>query len=72
MVPMPGDDVQSAQHARNLQIGELTNLVEPVYPPDARQARLEGTVKLHVIVAANGDIQSSGRSAGPNPWRKPR
>ncbi len=65
MVPMPGDDVQSAQHARNLQIGELTNLVEPVYPPDARQARLEGTVKLHVVVAANGDIQSFRTVSGP-------
>ena len=65
MVPMPGDDVQSAQHARNLQIGELTNLVEPVYPPDARQARLEGTVKLHVVVAANGEIQSFRTVSGP-------
>ena len=65
MVPMPGDDVQSTQHARNLQIGELTNLVEPVYPPDARQARLEGTVKLHVIVAANGEIQSFRTVSGP-------
>ncbi len=65
MVPMPGDDVQSTQHARNLQIGELTNLVEPVYPPDARQARLEGTVKLHVVVAANGEIQSFRTVSGP-------
>jgi TonB family protein len=65
MVPMPGDDAQSGQRARNLRIGELTNLVEPVYPPDARQARLEGTVKLHVVVAAGGEVQSFRTVSGP-------
>jgi len=65
MVPMPAGDADSGQHARKLQIGELTNMVEPVYPPDARQARLEGTVKLHVVVAANGEIQSFRTVSGP-------
>jgi TonB family protein len=65
MVPMPAGEVDSGQHARKLQIGELTNMVEPVYPPDARQARLEGTVKLHVVVAANGEIQSFRTVSGP-------
>jgi TonB family protein len=65
MVPLPPGDAQSALHARNLQIGDLTNLVEPVYPPDARQARLEGTVRLHVVVAADGEIQSFRTISGP-------
>jgi TonB family protein len=65
MVALPAGDAQSAQHARNLQIGELVNLVEPVYPPDARQARLEGTVKLHVVVGADGEIQSFRTISGP-------
>ena len=65
MVPMPGDDAQSGQRARNLRIGELTNLVEPVYPSDARQAHLEGTVKLHVVVATNGEVQSFRTISGP-------
>jgi TonB family protein len=65
MVAMPAGDAQSGQQARSLQIGELTNLVEPVYPPDARQARLEGTVKLHVVVGANGEIQSFRTVSGP-------
>lgn len=65
IVPIPADEAQSVQHARNLQIGELINLVEPVYPPDARQARLEGTVKLHVLVAANGEVQSFRTISGP-------
>jgi len=65
MVPIPSGEAESGQHARNLQIGELTNLVEPVYPPEARQARLEGTVKLHVVVGANGEIQSFRTVSGP-------
>lgn len=62
---MPGDDAQSGQHPRNLRIGELTNLVEPVYPSDARQTHLEGTVKLHVVVATNGEVQSFRTISGP-------
>jgi len=65
MVPIPAGDVQSAQHARNLQIGQLTKMVEPIYPPDARQARVEGTVKLHVMVGADGAIQSLEPVSGP-------
>src|SRR5271168_354758 len=65
MVPIPAGDAQSTQNARNLQIGALTNLVEPVYPPDARQARLEGTVKLHLVVGADGRIKSLQPVSGP-------
>jgi len=65
VVAVPAGDAQSAQHARNLQIGELINLVEPVYPPAARQARLEGTVKLHVVVGTNGEVESFHPISGP-------
>jgi TonB family protein len=65
VVAVPARDAQSAQHARNLQIGELINLVEPVYPTDARQARLEGTVKLHVVVGTNGEVESFHPISGP-------
>lgn len=66
MVPLPAGDAQSGQRARNLQIGELINLVEPVYPPDARQARLEGTVKLHIVVGTNGEVESFHAVSGPD------
>jgi TonB family protein len=36
--------------------GLLVNRVSPVYPPLARQARIQGTVVLHVIVGADGSI----------------
>src|ERR1700722_2432475 len=66
IVPMPAGEAQSGQRARNLQIGELVNLVEPVYPPDARQARLEGTVKLHIVVGTNGEVESFHAVSGPD------
>jgi TonB family protein len=66
MVPLPAGEPQSGQRARNLQIGELINLVEPVYPPDARQARLEGTVKLHIVVGTNGEVESFHAVSGPD------
>jgi TonB family protein len=65
LVAMPPGEADSRQLARNLRIGELVNMVEPVYPPDARQAHLEGTVKLHVVVGADGEIQSFRAVSGP-------
>ena len=35
----------------------LIHRVEPVYPPEARQANIEGTVKLTAVIATDGSIQ---------------
>jgi outer membrane biosynthesis protein TonB len=64
-VPVPPGVAKSAQEGRNLQIGQLTNLVEPVYPPDALQHRVEGTVKLHVVIGVDGAIKSLEPRSGP-------
>ncbi|MFZ0523851.1 MAG: TonB family protein [Candidatus Acidiferrales bacterium] len=66
-VPVPASAAKSAQEGRNLQIGQLTNLVEPVYPPDALQHRIEGTVKLHVVIGVDGAIKSLEPRSGPEP-----
>ena len=50
-----------------MQIGQLTNLVEPIYPPDAMQHRIEGTVKLHAVIGVDGTIQSLEPRSGPEP-----
>jgi TonB family protein len=65
MIPMPEGDAQTAQHTQNLKIGQLNKMVEPVYPPDARQARVEGTVKLHVVVGVDGKVESLQPVSGP-------
>jgi hypothetical protein len=64
-VPVPPGAAKSAEEGRNLQIGQLTNLVEPVYPPDALQHRVEGTVKLHAVIGVDGGIKSLEPRSGP-------
>ena len=38
--------------------GSLIKRVNPVYPPLARQARIQGTVVMEVKIAKSGDVQS--------------
>ena len=40
-----------------MQRANLIRQVRPVYPPLARQARIQGTVKLTAIIAKNGTIE---------------
>ena len=37
--------------------GRLINRVDPLYPPLARQARIQGTVILKVFISKSGDVQ---------------
>lgn len=41
----------------NVQHARLIKSVPPVYPADARQAGISGTVRLHVIIAKDGTIK---------------
>jgi len=41
----------------SVQRANLIRQVRPVYPPLARQARIQGTVKLTAIIAKNGTIE---------------
>ncbi|HEX4543745.1 MAG TPA: energy transducer TonB, partial [Candidatus Acidoferrum sp.] len=40
----------------NVQSARIVNKVQPVYPAAARQARIQGVVRLHVIIAKDGSI----------------
>ncbi|HEY4880520.1 MAG TPA: TonB family protein [Candidatus Acidoferrales bacterium] len=64
-VPVPPDGNQSAKTARSLQVGQLVNMVEPVYPPEAVQQKIEGTVKLHAVIGTDGVIESLAQVSGP-------
>ena len=41
----------------NVQKARLINQLKPLYPPLARQARIQGTVRLEAIIAKDGTIQ---------------
>jgi TonB family protein len=54
-----------SQPGKNLHVGQLVNLVEPVYPPDAQKNHVEGTVKLHATIGADGAIKDLKTLSGP-------
>ena len=45
----------------------LTYRVEPTYPPEAQRKRIEGVVKIHLVIAADGSVQSEQLISGPGP-----
>jgi TonB family protein len=55
----------SSQPGKNLHVGQLVNLVEPVYPPDAQKNHVEGTVKLHATIGTDGAIKDLKTLSGP-------
>jgi TonB family protein len=40
----------------NVQAARIVNKVQPVYPAAARRARIQGVVRLHVIIGKDGSI----------------
>ncbi len=42
----------------NVQAAKLTNKVMPQYPPLAKQARIQGTVKLQAMIAKDGSVEN--------------
>jgi len=50
-----GGDVQSAR---------LIHQIRPVYPPLAKQARIQGTVRLQAVIARDGRIQNLQLTSG--------
>jgi TonB family protein len=55
-IPLPEET--GPQHAGNLQIGRLDRRTEIAYPPDAAQQRIEGIVKLHIVIGPDGAVRS--------------
>jgi TonB family protein len=40
-----------------VELAKIIERVEPVYPPLARQTRVQGTVRLHAIIATDGSVE---------------
>jgi protein TonB len=43
----------------------LTNQVPPVYPPIAKQARVQGIVRLQAVIGENGTVEQLSTLEGP-------
>ncbi|HEX3544423.1 MAG TPA: energy transducer TonB [Candidatus Acidoferrum sp.] len=55
--PPPKPAQQRIRQGGQVQAAKLTNKVQPMYPPLARQTRISGTVRLHAIIAKNGSVE---------------
>ena len=66
--------VTQARQPKRYRVGEdaqrsrLVHAVSPLYPP-ALGKRMDGTVVLHVIIGANGSVQSARPVSGPSNLR---
>jgi TonB family protein len=59
-------EIPQAQVPAEVMEKLLVHRVEPVYPPEARQARLEGIIALDVIVGRDGTVLSMKPLNGPD------
>jgi protein TonB len=64
-VPMPSSFNPQTQSTKNLLVGRLLKRVDPSYPLDAIQQRIEGTVKLHAVIGDDGKVLSLEPVSGP-------
>ena len=50
----------------SLQIGRVVSKAEPVYPLEALRQRMAGTVRVHVLIGANGTVEKAEPLNGPS------
>ncbi|MBZ5702416.1 MAG: energy transducer TonB [Acidobacteriia bacterium] len=62
--PPPKPVQQRIRQGGNVTAAMILNRVQPLYPPLARQTRIQGTVKLHAIIAKDGSVQQLEVIAG--------
>ncbi|MGB7848302.1 MAG: PilZ domain-containing protein [Candidatus Acidiferrum sp.] len=58
-------DPKKSKGEGNLELGRITKRADPVYPEEAKQQGIEGTVKLHIIAGRDGAVQKVEAISGP-------
>jgi protein TonB len=53
-----GNQPQRIRVGGNVQSMNLVNKITPVYPPEAKQARIQGTVRFDAVIGKDGAIQN--------------
>ena len=66
-IPLPSEThTANSQRGQNLQIGALISRREPAYPQDARDQKIEGTVRLHAWISEDGSVRQVNILDGPS------
>ena len=64
-VPMPSGLKPETQSSKDVLAGRLLKRVDPSYPQEAMQQRIEGTVRLHVVIGDDGKVLTLEPVSGP-------
>jgi TonB family protein len=64
-VAMPSGFNPGMQSSKNLLAGRLLKRIDPSYPLEAVQQRIEGTVRLHAVIGDDGKVLSLEPVSGP-------
>lgn len=60
VIPQGGDNLTGGRAGiRSMTKARLIQKTEPVYPPQARQARIQGVVRLAVVIGKDGKVQGA-------------
>jgi TonB family protein len=62
----PEANSKKSRQGQSLQMGHLLMRVEPVYPEEAKQRGIEGTVRVHAIFNREGSVQNLISATGPS------
>jgi protein TonB len=66
VVALAADPPQKIRIGGAVQAANLISKVDPVYPPEAKQAGTQGTVRLAVDISAEGKVVSVNAQSGPD------
>jgi periplasmic protein TonB len=66
-IPVPHNPSAQKRPAKDLVVGRPLRRVSPYYPAAAKEQGIEGTVRLHAVISADGNVQSVQPVSGPEP-----
>jgi protein TonB len=66
VVTWAADPPQKIRIGGAVQAANLISKVDPVYPPEAKQAGTQGTVRLAVDIGSDGKVVSVNAQSGPD------
>ena len=54
----------AVMHLRSVPDSQIVTKAQPVYPPDAADARIQGVVRIRILIGTNGHVQSAHLLSG--------
>lgn len=59
-----GADQQRILHVRAVPDSQLIHKIQPAYPPDAMDARIEGVVRIRLTIGTDGHVEDARLISG--------